>query len=134
MADSKEDEELLVERKTHLQEKVGRLPILLIEKFQNWGKTQKMNVLSVKPRTVEDVKNVVNAVSRYNSEGRNQRVTIRCVGDGHSWSPLFPDKNSILMYTSELVPSSGERISLKEVCLSCICYILVVDVNFLPAN
>ena len=130
MADSK----LVVERKKDLQKKVGWLPIFLIEKFQNWGETQKMRVLSIKPRSVEDVKKVVKAVSDYNSEGRNQRVSIRCVGDGHSWSPLFPDDGSILMYTSELVPSSGKRISLKEVCLSYICYILEVDVDFLHAN
>lgn len=130
MADSK----LVVDRKKDLQKKVGWLPIFLIEKFQNWGETQKMSVLSVKPRSVEDVKKVVKAVSDYNSEGRNQRVSIRCVGDGHSWSPLFPDDGSILMYTSELVPSSGKRISLKEVCLSYKCYILEVDVNFLHAN
>ena len=131
MADSKLS---VVERKKDLQKKVGWLPIFLIEKFQNWGETQKMSVLSVKPRSVEDVEKVVKAVSDYNSEGRNHRVSIRCVGDGHSWSPLFPDDGSILMYTSELVPSSGKRISLKEVCLSYICYILVVDVNFLHAN
>ena len=130
MADSK----LVVKRKKDLQKKVGWLPVFLIEKFQNWGETQKMSVLSVKPRSVEDVKKVVKAVSDYNSEGRNQRLSIRCVGDGHSWSPLFPDDGNILMYTSELVPSSGKRISLKEVCLSYICYILVVDVNFLHAN
>ena len=130
MADSK----LVVERKKDLQKKVGWLPIFLIEKFQNWGETQKMSVLSIKPRSVEDVKKVVKAVSDYNSEGRNQRVSIRCVGDGHSWSPLFPDDGSILMYTSELVPSSGKRISLKEVCLSYICYILEVDVDFLLIN
>lgn len=118
MADSK----LVVERKEDLQKKVGWLPIFLIEKFQNWGKTQTMSVLSVKPRSVEEVKKVVKAVSVYNSERKNQRVSIRCVGDGHSWSPLFPDDGSILMYTSELVPSSGDRISLKEVCLS---YILL---------
>ena len=130
MADSK----LVVERKKDLQKKVGWLPIFLIEKFQNWGETQKMSVLSIKPRSVEDVKKVVKAVSDYNSEGRNQRLSIRCVGDGHSWSPLFPDDGSILMYTSELVPSSGKRISLKEVCLSYICYILEVDVDFLLIN
>ena len=130
MADSK----LVVKRKKDLQKKVGWLPVFLIEKFQNWGETQKISVLSVKPRSVEDVKKVVKAVSDYNSEGRNQRLSIRCVGDGHSWSPLFADDGNILMYTSELVPSSGKRISLKEVCLSYICYILVVDVNFLHAN
>ena len=130
MADSK----LVVERKKDLQKKVGWLPIFLIEKFQNWGETQKMSVLSIKPRSVKDVKKVVKAVSDYNSEGRNQRLSIRCVGDGHSWSPLFPDDGSILMYTSELVPSSGKRISLKEVCLSYICYILEVDVDFLLIN
>ena len=130
MADSK----LVVERKKDLQKKVGWLPIFLIEKFQDWGETQKMSVLSIKPRSVEDVKKVVKAVSDYNSEGRNQRLSIRCVGDGHSWSPLFPDDGSILMYTSELVPSSGKRISLKEVCLSYICYILEVDVDFLLIN
>ena len=43
MADSK----LVVERKKDLQKKVGWLPIFLIEKFQNWGETQKMSVLSI---------------------------------------------------------------------------------------
>ena len=105
MADSK----LVVERKKDLQKKVGWLPIFLIEKFQNWGETQKMSVLSIKPRSVEDVKKVVKAVSDYNSEGRNQRVSIRCVGDGHScnvhlrtgsklWKAYFPERGLFIVY------------------------------------
>ncbi|CAB3993012.1 L-gulonolactone oxidase-like [Paramuricea clavata] len=98
-----------------LQSKVGQLPVLLLETFQNWGMTQKMTVISVKPKTVEEVKKVVKAIKGYNTEN-NQQVSLRCVGKGHSWSPLFPDDGNVLMFTSQLIPKSGERITLNEVC------------------
>ena len=101
-------------RKSVLQRKIGRLPILVIEKFQNWGATQTMSVLSVKPKNVGEVERVVKAAKEYSSEGDS--CSIRCVGDGHSWSPLFADENNILMYTSELTLENGKRICLNEVC------------------
>jgi hypothetical protein len=105
----------LLVSKNELQSKVGPIPVLLLESFQNWGMTQKMTVISVKPKTVEEVKKVVNAITSYNRE-KNQQVSLRCVGDGHSWSPLFPDDGNVLMFISQLIPSSGERITLNEVC------------------
>lgn len=112
MADNKG---LLVSKMGKLQSNVGQLPVLLLESFENWGKTQTMTVMSVKPKTVEEVKKVVNAITSYNEE-ENQQVSLRCVGDGHSWSPLFPDDGNVLMFISQLIPSSGERITLNEVC------------------
>lgn len=103
-------------RKSDLQRKIGILPILVIEKFQNWGTTQTMSVLSVKPKNVEEVQRVVKAAKEYISEGKP--CSIRCVGDGHSWSPLFVDENNILMYTSQLTLDNGKRICLNEVCVT----------------
>ena len=109
-----DNNELLVS-KNELQSKVGPIPVLVLESFQNWGMTQTMKVISVKPKTVEEVKKVVNAITSYNAE-KNQQVSLRCVGDGHSWSPLFPDDGNVLMFISQLIPKSGERITLNEVC------------------
>lgn len=99
----------------------GRFPVILVEKFQNWGMTQQMNVLSVRPKSVKEVEQVISAMKRYNEtiKGKSEPpLSIRCVGDGHSWSPLFPDYGNVLMYTSELVLEGGERIRLNEVCFS----------------
>ena len=99
----------------------GRFPVILVEKFQNWGMTQEMSVLSVRPKSVKEVEQVICAMKSYNETKKGQDeppLSIRCVGDGHSWSPLFPDDGNVLMYTSELVLDNGERIRLNEVCLS----------------
>ena len=110
----------LTTKKQKLQELLpGRFPVILVERFQNWGMTQEMNVLSVRPKSVKEVEQVIDAMKRYNLTKRNEPpLSIRCVGDGHSWSPLFPDDGNVLMYTSELVLESGERIRLNEVCFS----------------
>ena len=112
----------LTSKKQDLQELLpGRFPVILVEKFQNWGMTQEMNVLSVRPKSVKEVEQVIDAMNRYNKTKKDQDkppLSIRCVGDGHSWSPLFPDDGNVLMYTSELVLESGERIRLNEVCFS----------------
>lgn len=99
----------LVQRKHDLQKRLGAFPVVIIETFMNWGKTQTMKVLSVKPKTVKEVQNVVKAAALI------PQYKIRCVGDGHSWSPLFPDEGDILMYIENLVPDSKERIRLNEV-------------------
>ena len=108
-------DQLLVSRKNYLQAQVGRIPVLLLETFKNWGETQEMTVISVKPKTVEEVKKIVNAMNTYNTE-KNEQISLRCVGDGHSWSPLFPDEGNILMYISQLKLKSGDRILLDQVC------------------
>ena len=107
----------LFTKKQDLQDLLpGRFPVILVEKFQNWGMTQEMKVLSVRPKSVQEVKQVIDAMNRYNATKENKRqLSIRCVGDGHSWSPLFPDDGNVLMYTSELVLESGKRIRLNEV-------------------
>ncbi|XP_028399847.1 uncharacterized protein LOC114523183 [Dendronephthya gigantea] len=107
---------LLIAKKDDLQLKIGTFPVLLLETFQNWGMTQKMTVISVKPKTVKEVEDILGAVISYNAELRNGRkLSLRCVGDGHSWSPLFPDEGNILMYTSNLVLKSHQRIRLNQV-------------------
>ena len=112
----------LTTKKQDLQKLLpGRFPVIMVEKFRNWGMTQKMNVLSVRPKSVKEVEQVISAMKRYNEtiEGDSEQpLSIRCVGDGHSWSPLFPDDGNVLMYTSELVLESGKRIRLNEVCFS----------------
>lgn len=112
----------LTTKKLELQKLLpGCFPVILVERFQNWGMTQEMNVLSVRPKSVKEVEQVIDAMNRYNDsrKGKNESLlSIRCVGDGHSWSPLFPDDGNVLMYTSELVLEGGERIRLNEVCFS----------------
>ena len=109
---------LLIAKKNDLQAKIGSFPVLLLETFQNWGMTQKMTVMSVKPKTVEEVEDINGAVISYNAESSNKKkVSLRCVGEGHSWSPLFPDEGNILMYTSHLVLKSKQRVTLNQVCL-----------------
>ena len=118
----------LITKKKELQKFLpGCFPVILVEKFQNWGMTQGMNVLSVRPKSVQEVEQVIDAMNRYNAtkEGKPP-LSIRCVGDGHSWSPLFPDDGNVLMYTSELVLEGGGRIRLNEVCFSpCGCSIML---------
>ncbi|XP_028399849.1 uncharacterized protein LOC114523184 [Dendronephthya gigantea] len=107
---------LLIAKKDDLQSKIGPFPVLLLETFQNWGMTQQMTVISVKPKTAKEVEDILAAAISYNAELKNTvKVSVRCVGDGHSWSPLFPDKGSILMYTSNLVLNSHQRIRLDQV-------------------
>ena len=111
----------LTTKKQELQELLpGRFPVIMVEKFRNWGMTQQMYVLSVRPKSVKEVEQVIDAMKRYNKtkEERQAPLSIRCVGDGHSWSPLFPDDGNVLMYTSELVLECGKRIRLNEVCFS----------------
>lgn len=115
----------LAAKKEELQRLLpGRFPVILVEKFRNWGMTQQMNVLSVRPKSVKEVEQVISAMKRYNEtiQGKSKPpLSIRCVRDGHSWSPLFPDDGNVLMYTSELVLEKGERIRLNEVCFnSCV--------------
>ena len=105
----------LPKRRDIFQKQMGRFPIVLIETFQNWGKTQSMKVLSVRPKTVDEVIRVVKAANSL-KDVTDEVFTIRCVGDAHSWSPLFPDDGNILMYTADLIPGSGERIKVNEVC------------------
>ena len=99
----------LLQRKKVLQKHVGTFPVIVIETFMNWGKTQTMKVLSVKPKTVKEVQNVVKAAAI------QPQYKIRCVGDAKSWSPLFPDEGDILMHIENLVPNTKERIRLNEV-------------------
>jgi len=98
----------LLQRKNNLQKRLGAFPVVIIETFMNWGKTQTMKVLSVKPKTVKEVQKVVKAAAIA------PHYKIRCVGDAQSWSPLFPDEGDILMYIENLVPDSKERIRLNE--------------------
>jgi len=105
----------LTKRKQKLQILMpGYFPIILIEKFQNWGMTQTMDVLSVRPKSVKEVENLIIAMTKYNRLYPDEPLSMRCVGDAHSWSPLFPDEGNILMYTSELVMAGGKRICLNE--------------------
>ena len=109
-------DELLIAKKNDLQSKIGSFPVLLLETFQNWGMTQKVTVMSVKPKTVKEVEDILGAVISYNAESKNaEKVSLRSVGEAHSWSPLFADKGNILMYTSHLVPKSNQRITLNQV-------------------
>ena len=112
----------LTTKKQELQKLLpGRFPVIMVEKFRNWGMTQQMHVLSVRPKSVKEVEQVIDAMKRYNETIKDESqppLSIRCVGDGHSWSPLFPDDGNVLMYTSELVLECGERIRLNEVCFS----------------
>jgi len=98
----------LLQRKNDLQKRMGAFPVVIIETFMNWGKTQTMKVLSVKPKTVKEVQNVVKAAAI------QPQYKIRCVGDAKSWSPLFPDEGDILMHIENLVPNNKERIRLNE--------------------
>ena len=110
----------LTTKKQELQKLLpGRFPVIMVEKFRNWGMTQQMNVLSVRPKSVKEVEQVIDAMKRYNDTIKGESeppLSIRCVGDGHSWSPLFPDDGNVLMHTFELVLESGERIRLNKVC------------------
>lgn len=120
-------ENQIVTRKNNLQNILGRIPVLLAETFQNWGKTQRMSVISVKPKTVSEVEKVVKAIKDYNEE-YNESVSLRCVGDQHSWSPLFPDDGNVLMYISNLNLEDNKRIILNEVCFGL--YMLSYDYYF----
>lgn len=108
----------LVTRRKQLQALIGsKFPVVLIETFQNWGRTQTVQVLSVKPKNVKEVAKVVkaaNSAAKADTTGKTP-FTIRCVGDGHSWSPLYPDEGNILMYIADLMPANGQRIKLNEV-------------------
>ena len=111
--DQSPDKSSLFNRRDYLQNKVGAFPVVVAEAFQNWGKTHTVNVLSVKPKNADEVVKVVTAANT-----SVPQFTIRCVGDGHSWSFLYPDEGNILMYTEEIMPDSKQRITLKEVCQS----------------
>ena len=111
----------LTTKKQELQKLLpGRFPVIMVEKFRNWGMTQQMYVLSVRPKSVKEVEQVIDAMKRYNeTKGESQApLSIRCVGDGHSGPPLFPDEGNVLMYTTELVLECGKCIRLNEVCFS----------------
>lgn len=57
----------LTKKKHELQELLpGRFPVIMVEKFRNWGMTQHMNVLSVRPKSVKEVEQVIDAMKRYN--------------------------------------------------------------------
>ena len=91
----------IVQSQRQLQDKVGMFPRVIIEKFRNWGRTQEAVVLAVRPRCLQDIQKIVVAC-------RQLGLRIRCVGYGHSWSPLFSDENNVLMQMDALKPEEGQ--------------------------
>ena len=105
-------DEFIQQNRAKLQEKVGALPVVLIEQFANNPKTEVACVLSVQPRNLQEIKNVLSACSELG-------LKVRCSGRGYSWSPIFSDPGQVLLYTGFFNSELGkERIRLHKVFLS----------------
>lgn len=98
----------ILEKKSKLEEALGPLPVVVVEKFQNWGETQTSEVLSVQPRSVKELQRVVVAA-------KHSGLRIRCLGRGHSWSPIFTNDGEICVYMRDVENEEGWRIKLNQV-------------------
>ena len=103
-----EETPVILQRQAKLQQALGPLPVILVEKFQNWGETQTSEVLSVQPRNVKEIQKVVKAAS-------DNGMKIRCLGRGHSWAPIFANDRDICMYMRDVEHEDGWKIKLNEV-------------------
>ena len=93
-----------------LQQRIGSSPILKIELFTNWGRTQKAKVISCYPTSKDEIQSLVQAAGA-------EDVRVRCVGSRHSWAPLFSDDRQLLIYVAKMQSdySDGSRIRLVNV-------------------
>ena len=99
------------EKQKKLQEKLGPLPVVLIEQFANNTKTEVACVLSIQPRNLQEIKRVLVACS-----SSELNLKVRCSGRGYSWSPIFSDPGQVLLYTGFFDnDEEEERIQLNEV-------------------
>ena len=67
------------------------------------------------PCTVNEVQSVIKAVRELNATHDEQKLRLRAVGTGHSWSPLFPDEGGIIVHVRKLKRPNGAQIELSEV-------------------
>ena len=102
------DDKPILQRQAELQSALGPLPVVLVEKFTNWGGTQSSEVLSVQPRNLMEIQRVVVAA-------KEKGLQIRCLGRGHTWAPLFATDGQICMCMREVDNGEGWRIRLNEV-------------------
>lgn len=83
-------------------------PPVWIQKFTNWGETQSIPVIASSPTSLEELRRLIKAAS-------DEKLRVRCAGTGHSWAPIFSDRNNLLIYMenirSEYKGCSGIRIS-----------------------
>lgn len=95
---------------TKLQTRLGKSPLVKKEVFQNWGKTQVIQVISSSPTTKEEIQKLVLAASE---EG----LHVRCAGSGHSWAPLFSDSKQLLIHVKDMKSDykDGSRIRISNV-------------------
>ncbi|KAK3102691.1 hypothetical protein FSP39_013180, partial [Pinctada imbricata] len=97
------------EIKQDLQKRLGKSPQLIIETFENWGRSQSSNVIACYPTTKADIQNLIKAAA---AEG----VKIRCAGSKHSWAPVFSDDKNLLLYVEKMQSDykDGSRIRISN--------------------
>ena len=93
-----------------LQDRIGGSPKLEIEKFENWGKTQRAKVISCYPTTKDEMQQVVKAAAAEN-------VKVRCAGSRHSWAPLFSDDHHLILNVGKMQSDypDGSKIRISDV-------------------
>ena len=118
-----DDVPVILKNKAKLAKALGPLPVVLVEKFQNWGETQSSEVLSVQPTSVQEIQRVIIAAKACD-------LRIRCLGRGHSWSPIFTNDGEICIYMRNVQNEEGWRIKLNEVSTSMCRYSLRYEYRY----
>lgn len=77
------------------EKRIQNNPPVKIEIFENWGKTQIIPVISSSPKTLDELKRLIKVASE-------EKLRVRCAGTGHSWAPIFSDRNNLLIYMNEM--------------------------------
>ncbi|CAC5363242.1 unnamed protein product [Mytilus coruscus] len=92
-----------------LQTRIGKSPATQIEMFENWGKTQAVQVISSSPTTKDELQKMILAASE---EG----LRVRCAGSGHSWAPIFSDNSQLPIYVKNMKSDykDGSRIRISN--------------------
>ncbi|CAG2205959.1 unnamed protein product [Mytilus edulis] len=85
-------------------------PPVWIETFRNWGQTQTIPVIASVPMTLDQLKRLLKVASE-------EKLSVRCAGSGHSWSPIFSDRNNVLIYMENIKSDyeDGSRIRISPV-------------------
>ncbi|XP_076099587.1 L-gulonolactone oxidase-like [Mytilus galloprovincialis] len=83
-------------------------PPVWIETFRNWGQTQTIPVIASVPMTLDQLKRLLKVASE-------EKLSVRCAGSGHSWSPIFSDRNNVLIYMENIKSDyeDGSRIRIS---------------------
>ena len=55
MAEEDTFKQVILERRDQLNARLGLAPKVYIEQFQNWGRNQNAQVLTVKPKTLSEI-------------------------------------------------------------------------------